>query len=427
MFCSFAAAVLNLSVLAAAAQAGPVVPFPTGIPRQADLQTLAVPAPRPPAPAAEWTVMFFVNGKNNLESSALMDVNQLELVGSTDKVKIVVEMGRMNGQPEGDDHGEGDWTGVRRYLVTKDADTNNIVSPVLDNRARADMGDWKELMAFIRWTKANYPARRYALVLWDHGNGWKPVDPVNAPDFNNTKGFSLDEETGHEFSTPQIGAALRDSGGVNFLMLDGCNMQMASVAYELKNYAEAVTASEEMEPGLVVRYAQFLGMLNAKPSMGADEFAVNTVRTYRDYFMAGGDTEKTRLTQSAIRLSKMDAFRARLDLWVVEAMRAEPRALRYAKKHAKIFGEEPEFKDLYDFIELTGAVTANARLKALGADVMRYMKSDLIIENWAQDKVSHGLSIYIPDAYDPLYDGLAWARDGHWDDFVRFMALNSKD
>ncbi|MCX5791364.1 MAG: clostripain-related cysteine peptidase [Elusimicrobia bacterium] len=389
----------------------------------ADLPAAAdSPVPKAPAPLAEWTVMYFVNGKNNLESSAMMDMNQLELVGTTARVRIVAELGRMNGQPEGDDHSEGDWTGVRRYLIVKDADTGRITSPVLMQRARYDMGDWKELAGFIQWTKANYPARRYALVLWDHGNGWKPVDPANAPHFND-KGFSLDEETGSEISTPQIALALKAVGGVNFLMLDGCNMAMASVAYEVKDYAEALTASEESEPGVVVRYAQFLGMLNARPAMSADEFAANTVRTYRDYFLnSSGDSEGTQLTQSAVRLAGMVPFRVKLDAWAAAAVHAEPQALSAAKKNARLYGEDPEFKDLYDFVELVTAGTAQPGLKARGREVMRFMKDELVIENWAQDAASHGLSIYVPDAYDPLYDGLAWAKDGSWDEFARFIA-----
>ena len=38
------------------------------------------------------------------------------------------------------------------------------------------------------------------------------------------------------------------------------------------------------------------------------------------------------------------------------------------------------------------------------------------------DKNSNGLSIYVPDVYDRLYDKLAWSRDGIWDDFAKFMA-----
>ena len=395
----------NLSVLA-----GPSV---SGMPIPAVLGT---------SPEKEWTVMVFVNGKNNLESYALIDVNQMELAGSTEKVNIAVEMGRMNGQSEDDDHSEGDWVGVRRYLIVKDTDTARILSPVIEDRGRADMGSWKELADFVRWAKGRYPARRYALALWDHGNGWKPIDPANAPHFNE-RGFSLDEETGNEISTPQIALSLKEAGGVDFLMLDGCNMQMASVAYEVKDYVGALTASEENEPGLVVRYARLLGMLNARPSVDAEEFAVNAVRVYRDYFVSGGgDNEGVPVTQSALRLSKMPVFKDKVDAWAAAAMRAEPAALLYAKKRAKIFGEDPEFKDLYDFVGLAGAATAKPELKAAGSDLMRFLRSELVVENWAQDNVSHGISIYVPDVYDPLYGSLAWSRDGIWDDFAKYIA-----
>ena len=387
----------------------------------------AYPSPElsaPNAPAVkDWTVMVFVNGKNNLESSALMDVNQMELVGTTGKVNIVVELGRMKGQPEGDDSADGDWTGVRRYLITKDADTERINSPVLDNRLNADMGSWKELADFVNWAKTRYPARRYALILWDHGSGWKPLDPANTPDFANIKGFSLDDETGHEISTMQIGAALKASGGVNFFMADGCNMQMASVAYELKDYAEVMVASEETEPGVVLRYAQFLTLLNDKPQSGAEEFGVYAVRTYRDYFLAGGDTEETKLTQSAIRLGLITTLRAKLDGWVKLARNAEPETLRAAKAACKIY-DDPEYKDLYHFVSLVTAGTNDAALRASGEDVMGFFKTRFIIENWSQHPDSHGMSIYVPDVYDPLYDKLAWSRDGDWDDFSKFMAAS---
>lgn len=395
-----------------------------------DLNALAAPAlpaapstetTTPPVPEKDWTVMVFVNGKNNLESYALTDVNQMELVGSTKKVNVLVEMGRMKGQ-EDDDVNEGDWTGVRRYLITKDSDLKHIASPVLDYRKDADMGSWKELVNFVKWGKTRYPARRYALILWDHGYGWKPLDDANIPDFANvSKGFSLDDATGHEISTLQLGAALKAAGGVNFFMADGCLMQMASVAYELKDHAEVMVASEEMEPGIVLRYARFLEMIDEKPQSDAEELGVNAVRIYRDYFISGGDTEFTILTQSAVRLWKMSALRAKLDVWAGLALAAEREVLASAKKACKSY-DDPEYKDLYHFVSLVTAGTRDAGLQAAGADVMKFITSELVIENWALASDSNGISIYVPDKYDPLYDKLQWSRDGVWDDFARLMA-----
>ena len=43
------------------------------------------------------------------------------------------------------------------------------------------MGDPNTLVAFVQWATATYPANHYALILWDHGNGWRSRaldDPV---------------------------------------------------------------------------------------------------------------------------------------------------------------------------------------------------------------------------------------------------------
>ncbi|MCX5784649.1 MAG: clostripain-related cysteine peptidase [Elusimicrobia bacterium] len=384
----------------------------------------AGPAAQPQCAALkDWTVMIFVNGKNNLETSALQDVNQMELVGTTAKVNIAVELGRMKGQKEGDDATDGDWTGARRYLIAKDNDLTHIASPVIEYRKKADMGSWKELANFVKWARVRFPARRYALIIWDHGNGWKPVDPANAPDFANiSKGFSLDDDTGHEISTLQLGAALKDAGKVDLFMADGCNMQMASVAYEYRNYADVMVASEETEPGEVLRYAQFLGKLNERPEAGPEEVAGHIVRAYRDYFLGGGSTEEINVTQSAVRLGKLSELREKLDNWASLAIVSnEKEVFASAKKTCKAY-DDPEYKDLYHFISLVTAATKNAALRDSGAGLLSFLKSEVVLENWGLDPNSNGMSIYVPDVYDPLYDKLAWSRDGVWDDFARLMA-----
>src|SRR5437763_15843653 len=44
---------------------------------------------------AEWTIMIFMNGDNNLEPDALINFRQLAQVGSTDKVNAVVQFDRI--------------------------------------------------------------------------------------------------------------------------------------------------------------------------------------------------------------------------------------------------------------------------------------------------------------------------------------------
>ena len=156
-----------------------------------------VPLPAKPAAAdgnikasaeKKWTVMVFVNGKNNLEIAGLYNVNQMEKVGSTKDMNIVVEMGRMAGQTAAGM--DGGWTGSKRFFIKKDSDEEKIKSPVVMTTEKVDMGDYKRAVDFVTWAKKNYPAKRYMLVIWNHGSGW--MDPAKSE-----KGISFDDETGN--------------------------------------------------------------------------------------------------------------------------------------------------------------------------------------------------------------------------------------
>ncbi len=383
----------------------------------ADIQsdTLPVKDSKP-----DWTFMWFINGKNDLEEFAMVDMNELEFAGSDSRINIVAQVGRMSGQ-DGDDVSDGNWTGVRRYYVTKDNDRSKIKSPIVENLGKRDMGSWKELAEFIKWARKNYPAKKYALIMWDHGNGWKPVDDGNWQNFY--KGFSLDEETGNEISVPQMARALKIAGGADFILLDGCNMAMASVVYELKDAAKVLAASQETEPGMVVRYSNVIARAKQK-DLSPEELGFYFVHYYGSYFEEmGGDNEGAPATQSAFRLYKAGDFLRLLDEWILPAMKERPEILSLAKKEAKIFGEDSDYRDLADFVRKVSEASRSAELKFRSQRLLDFLSREFLVLNWAQDNRSGGVSIYIPsDKYIEAYSGLAISKDGLIDDFARFMA-----
>ena len=118
---------------------------------------------------AKWTFMVYLDADNDLEKFGIADFNEMETVGSTSDVQIVVQMDRIPGY----DATNGDWTDTRRFRVIKDNDTKTISSPVLQNLGEVNMGDPQSLVDFVNWAKTNYPADHYCLVLWDHGGGWR--------------------------------------------------------------------------------------------------------------------------------------------------------------------------------------------------------------------------------------------------------------
>ena len=91
-----------------------------------------------------------------LEENMWFDVNEMELVGSTDQMNIVVQIDRYDGAFTGD----GDWMDTRRYLIAKDNDLSQITSPVIQSLGEADTGDPQTLIDFVTWSVQNYPAQK---------------------------------------------------------------------------------------------------------------------------------------------------------------------------------------------------------------------------------------------------------------------------
>jgi len=168
---------------------------------------------------AEWTIMLFSNAKNDLEQYLLSDLNEMELVGSTAKLNLVAEVGRI----EGYDSSDGDWKGVRRYHITKDADMTKMGSKMLEDLGMIDMGDYKNVVSFVQWAKKAYPAKKYMLIISNHGSGWEK-GMIKA---RVSKGISYDEQSGNNINTPQLGLALKEIGKLDVFSTDACLMRIS--------------------------------------------------------------------------------------------------------------------------------------------------------------------------------------------------------
>jgi len=366
------------------------------------------------AGVANWTVMVYINAKNNLEKFGLLNTNQMEMVGSTDKVKVAVELGRMNRY----DHSDGGWKGERRYIIQKDNDTNHISSPVLQEIAKADMGDWHHLVDFVAWAKKTAPAQHYMLIVWNHGSGWDKFHKASDVVIN---GISYDDETGNHMSTPDLGQALATIGKTDIYASDACLMQMAEVGYQIKDHASYIVGSEETEPGDGYTYNTILGPLVAKPAMSARELSKVTVQSYQQHYASGGDGA----TQSAIDAAALPKLMSLLDGWIKAVMAAnESDMVKSAHSQAQQFYVSDN-KDLLHFVSLVDAATQDPDVKSAGAQLEGFLADTVIVSNGADGSSmanAKGLAIYLPDSgYNSNYDELTWAKDGTWPQFVQWV------
>ena len=417
------AAVLSLSVSLASAE----VNFAGG--GSLGLKEQLFPEVSAPAPAAgggmnklfggggpaEWTIMVYLNAKNTLAPAALYNLNQMEAAGSTGKVNIVVEIGRMDGyDPSGTD-----WTGTRRYLITKGYNSNKITSTLIQDLGVIDMGDYRSVIDFGNWAKGAYPARKYMLIMWSHGTGWVKDHPAAME-----KSISGDKQSGNNLDTPQLGLALKGMGGVDVYGSDACLMQMAEVDYELKDHAKFIVGSEESEPGYGYAYDKFFSSIVENPAMSAEDAAKAAVDTFVDSYEGSAQGA----TQSYVRSSALPGFLAATNAFAGALMRAGDKDVVRAAMAAAQHYANPENKDLYSFTQLVVGTTANSDVKAKGGALMSYITDTLVGRsrtangNTADYGNSHGLAVFMTHWEVPRsYSELRWARDSGWDELLTWL------
>jgi len=106
---------------------------------------------------AKWTFLVYMAGDNNLDGAALRDIAEMAKAGSTKDVHILVQLDRIEDQK------------TRRFRITPGG---GFKKDCIETFSETNTGDPQILYSFCKWAVDNYPADRYALILWNHGSGW---------------------------------------------------------------------------------------------------------------------------------------------------------------------------------------------------------------------------------------------------------------
>lgn len=318
----------------------------------------------------EWTFLVYMNADNDLESAGIKDINEMETVGSDARINIVVQCDR---SPEYDES-NGNWVGSRRFFVTRDQDTSTVNSKMVKNLGESvDMGDPAVLSDFLKWGIKSYPAKKYAVVIWNHGSGWKFQNARFSP----VKGISYDESSGNHLDNFKLTAALAEgvkaNGGkkLDVLIMDACLMAMIEVAYQVRDAAEIYVASEEVAPGDGMPYEMILAKLAAKPEIDGRELGQIMVENYiRSY--KGGSQGWANCTCSAVDLSAIDNLAQKVDALSKALIRnfdkysypillSRLKVLKYS---------DADYADLYNFCQLIQGYSKDPEIGRLCDDVM---------------------------------------------------------
>ncbi len=230
---------------------------------------------------------------------------------------------------------------------------------LIDSRPAVNMADPATLTMYLDFCYENYPAESYGLILWDHGGG--PIVGYGSDEFFLNKSKSCTDL----LTMSELVQALDDSpfgknNKLSFIGFDACMMSTLEVAWLLRDYAEYLVASEEVEPGAGWDYS-FLGALAAGPLSGHDVGSC-AVEAYKDYYLSNSayGIEAT-LSLSCLNLAyadqlaeEVEALFSKLSVDLEEGAYSALAMLRYsaAPFPAKYTGSDCDLVDLGDLAKV---------------------------------------------------------------------------
>jgi hypothetical protein len=366
------------------------------------------------ADVKEWTFLIYLNGHNNLDSFGALNINQMEQVGSSKDLNIVVQWAS-EAAPS-----------TKRLLVQKDTDPRTVTSPIVEDMGRVDMGDWRTLVDFVQWASVKYPAKHYFIDVWDHGSGWHAMQLQNqifsTPGQSISGSFtpmdiSWDDESGNHMTTAQLGTAMTEIAKiighkVDLYGSDACLMAMAEIAAEMADSVEIFAGSEEVEPGAGWPYQTFLKRWAARPLATASEVGTFLSEEYVKSYQ-GGVNGNSDVTFSIFDVTKLPALNnavATLTTKILKLDAAGRKAVLSAAKNATNF----DFSDYVDFGDFLSLLDSTRSIDSVMIEQARAAIKDFV--------VAKGVALWIPtskytfNAYSKAYKGLQFDAITHWSD-----------
>ena len=174
-------------------------------------------------------------------------------------------------------------------------DGDKQIIELVDTLPLQNMSAPETLADFIRWGAENYPAKKYALVLWGHGNGAKT-------------GLFIDELFDNDVMyLYELKQALADGGiRLETVVIDACLMGSVETAWAISESANWMVASEEVIPGSGTALEKWLQALVNYP--GKDGRWLGRCICDLTAFQYANDTDnmaRSLMTWSVIDLSRI--------------------------------------------------------------------------------------------------------------------------
>lgn len=383
---------------------------------------------------AEWTIMIYMAGDNNLSEFMLRQLKDIQDINHDDRIKVIAQY-----DPDAED------IETQRYVFKK-GKFGSILESLAGNVNRQEREENRDLYKkeisrfkaerdkdvpdtntgslwtlydFIMWSFTNFPAERYMLVMAGHSNSFEA-------------GFlAIDLASNDSLSIPELEYALylalrcsrekelieKTRTKLDIIGFDSCLMCSAEVAYELRNHAEYMVGSQGFIANEGWCYGKIFNELAKKPGIKAREFAEIIHETYLlhyfDYIATGMscDFAILDLMQAEKLKPKVDELAdVLLELTKGEDVSGR-NSILMAHWSAQTFYRDLHV-DIFDFcLMLERSFPKNRRIQTACTNLREVIKGDnpFVISSCnigAAFQHAHGLSIHFPwGKMLPVYKG----------------------
>ena len=398
----------------------------------------------------DFSFFTYMAGDNNLSEYGLRDIEEMQKTGSSSNTSILVEIDQA-----------GDFDGVIRYEISeKDPRTGKADRIVKDRLPEKDSGNPQTLLDSLKWAKSLYEAKKYFIVIWNHGSGFRnriasrvsltvplPNEVIKIKDDTNNKNknksnneeqnltnstthirkgtlfyhqytdeylkefanrvIASDDMTGNSLDMIELRNVLTKAGftgdnKIEVLGFDACLMNLLEVAFEMAGSARFLIGSEELEPGAGWPYTTDVKSLN---SFNGDtkKLVTNFVTNYSKSYQL--QKSQWPITQSAISLEYTSQLAESINELAKALSNILPDKLvdisdlRESVQTYAVAEDYDDYIDLGDFADLLINNMDNNEIISAAKKVQKDLKQAVIAEAHLGEEVQHsyGLTIWFPE------------------------------
>ena len=381
-----------------------------------------------------WTILVYGHADHNLGVNLVGDLIEMESVGSGDGLNIVVQT---DFNPKAWIRGNkvsSNWligrhsnisddirNQVCRFLI--DGNKNNSTfdtQPIEKLPETKNMDNADTLIDFINWGITKYPAKRYGLVLWDHGGQWTGYGGDSQNGTYGDFGFSWDN---YGMKTKKIRDAIQTSftstgiSKFDFVTFDTCLMAGVEVLVDFHDLTDVFMACAEIDYGAGWDY-RALDYLKKNPNASTIEFARQEVQYWDKHHSRWGADIELR-NHAAFDFNKYNEFNAAFIEFTLrlttqqsgnieKITRARRDAIHYWINSVGKMKQPTDYIDLGHFALKLADSLSDGDLKESCLKLAESINSMVIAKSTGNSrKESLGLSVYYP------YSGnVSWKYDG---------------